>query len=379
MSDYRAFPVLYVDDEPQNLLTFRYALEDRFAVVTAQSGPQALEVLARNEVAVLVCDQRMPGMTGVEVCARAREQWPDVARIIMTAYSDLQAAVDAINQGHVFRYLTKPWRDEELSSVLDEAVELVRMRRTIAGLQARVLRGSEPPLLEGVLRQVAAELNTPIARLEQGTEQVGDLLDAGIGSWDDAARARQLVTHARGVHADSDRPVAELREVVRRLERGQRLVPLPPPASCDVARVARATLHVARAALHPSIKVQLALSDTPAAFIDATDLGQTLLHLVGRAAEAVKNAHEPVVRVGVRDTPAGVEVSVASGGEAIAPAQLARVFDPHVTTGFGSSGIGLALAKQLVERAGGRVHAEAAEGGGVRYVILLPTAGPSLG
>ena len=151
MSDYRAFPVLYVDDEPQNLLTFRYALEDRFSVLTAESGSQALDVLSKQEVAVLVCDQRMPGMSGVEVCARARDLRPDVARIIMTAYADLQAAVDAINQGHVFRYLTKPWRADELTSVLDQAVDLVRMRRTIAGLQARVLRGAEPLLLEGVL------------------------------------------------------------------------------------------------------------------------------------------------------------------------------------------------------------------------------------
>jgi CheY-like chemotaxis protein len=373
MSDYRAFPVLYVDDEPQNLLTFRYALEDRYSVVTADSGSQALEMLAQREVAVLVCDQRMPGMTGVEVCARAKEIQPNAARIIMTAYADLQAAIDAINQGHVFRYLTKPWRDDELTSVLDQAVELVRMRRTIAELQARVLRGTEPPLIEGVLRQVASELDTPIARLEMGAEQVGDLLDAGIGTWDDSARARQLVGHARGVHAESERPVAELREVVRRLERGQRLVPLPPPASCDVGRVARAMLHVARSTLDPGTKIQLALSDAPAAAIDATDLGQALLHMVSRAADMGASV-ERVVEVGVYATPAGVEVSVSAAGSTLASDQLTRAFDPHMSLGSAPAGIGLALAKQLVEQAGGRVRAELAQDGGLRFVLILPAA-----
>src|SRR5438477_12867701 len=114
MSEERpTYPVLYVDDEPQNLATFRYVLEDRFTVLTAGDGREAVELLEREDVAVLVCDQRMPYMTGVEVCRRASEIKPDVVRIIMTAYADLQAAVDAINQGQVLRYLSKPWRNDE--------------------------------------------------------------------------------------------------------------------------------------------------------------------------------------------------------------------------------------------------------------------------
>lgn len=371
MSD-RKSSVLYVDDEPQNLLTFRYALEDRFSVLTARSGEQALEVLAAQDVGVLVCDQRMPEMTGVEVCARARELRPDVVRIIMTAYSDVQAAMDAINRGHVFRYLTKPWRAEELSAVLDQALDLVRMRRTIAALQERVLRGSEPPMLEGVLRQVAAELDAPVARLEMGSEQVGDLLEAGLGAIDDPDRVRELVEHARDVHNDSERPVAELRAVVRRLERGQRLVPLPPPRSCDVGRVARAAVHVARAALDPSVKLRLSLGAAPAAGIDAVDLGQALLHLINQAGQLALESSERLIEVDVREDAAGVQLRVSSFGPEVASQKLARAFDPHFALGAFPPGVGLALVKQLVERAGGSVLVEAVPGGGVSFVLLLP-------
>ena len=205
-----------------------------------------------------------------------------------------------------------------------------------------------------------------------GAEQVGYLLDACIGSWDDPERARSLLEHARGVHSDSERPVSELRSVVRRLERGQRLLPAPPPASCDVGRVARAAVHVARSALDPSVRIQLALSDSAAAAIDASDLGQTLLHLISHAAQGVDQVGNGLVEVGVRTTPEGVQVLVASRGLELAEDQLARVFDPRLASG--SPGVGLALSKQLVERAGGVVHAEIDPSGGARFVVTLPMA-----
>ena len=97
--DYKQYPVLFVDDEPQNLVVFRYAMEDNFSVLTASSGADALRVLEQREIGVLLADQRMPGMSGSELCARAREIQPDAVRIIITAYADIHAAINAINQG----------------------------------------------------------------------------------------------------------------------------------------------------------------------------------------------------------------------------------------------------------------------------------------
>src|SRR5688572_7546072 len=112
--EYKLYPILFVDDEPQNLVVFRYAMEEHFTVLTAPSGPAALQILQQQQVAVLLADQRMPEMTGVELCAAAREMQPEAVRIIITAYADIHAAIDAINKGAVSRYLVKPWRNEEL-------------------------------------------------------------------------------------------------------------------------------------------------------------------------------------------------------------------------------------------------------------------------
>jgi YesN/AraC family two-component response regulator len=173
-------------------------MEGRFHVLTASDGSEAVQILERENVAVLMCDQRMPEMTGIEVCRRAREIKPDVVRIIVTAYADLQAATDAINQGQVLRYLTKPWRNEELAEVLGAAVELVRMRRLVQDMQTRLLRGGHPPLLEAMARQIATELRDQVSSLEMNAEHVGDLLSAGLSTWDSSSRAKELVRARAG-------------------------------------------------------------------------------------------------------------------------------------------------------------------------------------
>jgi len=374
-AENRAYPILYVDDEPQNLFTFRYALEDRFNVITAHSGPEAMHVLEREDVAVLMCDQRMPEMTGIEVCRRAREMKPDTVRIIVTAYADMQAAIDAINQGQVLRFLTKPWKNDELVDVLQSAIELVRMRRTVQEMQVRVLKGGHAPLVEAIIRQIGNELHTPVSALEMNAEQLDDLLAAGLMSWDRAERARELVETAHVAQRDSIAPIQKLRTMVDRLARGQRLASLPPPAACDVVRVAQATARILASVLEPRARLQLVISGAPVVPMDPADLGQVLVHLIMNAAQALDSSastERSVVTLHVGDALSGAEIVVSDSGPGLSQDQLQRVFDPYYTTRDDASGLGLAVVKHLVSTAGGSVTAESPPGGGARFVIRLP-------
>src|SRR5678815_933321 len=110
--------VLYVDDEAANLTSFAYCFDDQFLVRTAGSAEEAMLILSREPVALLLADQRMPGMTGAQLCALARERHPDVVRMIVTAYADIGDAVAAINTGQVARYILKPWREEAMLEIL---------------------------------------------------------------------------------------------------------------------------------------------------------------------------------------------------------------------------------------------------------------------
>jgi signal transduction histidine kinase len=376
----RAFPVLYVDDEPQNLFTFRYALEDRFTVLTARDGREAVQLLEREDVAVLICDQRMPEMTGIEVCRHARAIKPDVVRIIMTAYADTQAAIDAINQGQVLRYLTKPWRNDELVEVLESAIDLVRMRRTLHEMQVRMLKGGHPPMVEAVIRQIASELHTPVSTLEMNAEQLDDLLEAGLMSWESAERARQLVEHARLAQRDSMQPLRQLRTIVDKLARGQRLGALPAPARCDAVRVAQASARILGSVLENQARLQLVIAGTPFVPMEPAELGQALVHLVMNAAQALERMparERSVITLQVSETPHGAEILVSDTGPGMTAEQLQRAFDPYYTTREGAAGLGLSVVRQLVSQAGGSVTAESQPGRGARFIIRLPSVGGS--
>lgn len=114
--------VLIVDDEADILFSLRSLLRQEFDVETVASGSQALDLLAQRSVQVIMTDQRMPGMTGSEFLRRSVPLCPDAVRIIFTGYADLKGVVDAVNHGHLFRYLGKPWDPDDLVDVLRQAV-----------------------------------------------------------------------------------------------------------------------------------------------------------------------------------------------------------------------------------------------------------------
>src|SRR5262249_10854561 len=124
-------PILVVDDEAEILYSLRALLRRDFDLHTAQSAYEAMQVLQRQPVHVIMTDQRMPGMTGVELLAQIREQHPDAIRMIFTGYADIKAVIDAINEGNIYRYLTKPWDPDELVTVLQQAC--AAYERIVAG------------------------------------------------------------------------------------------------------------------------------------------------------------------------------------------------------------------------------------------------------
>jgi len=116
--------ILIVDDEPDNLDLLYRTFHRDYKVLRADSGPEALQLLARvGEVAVIISDQRMPQMSGTEFLSMTAAQYPDVIRIILTGYTDVEDLVEAINSGKVFKYVTKPWDAEELKALVSQAVD----------------------------------------------------------------------------------------------------------------------------------------------------------------------------------------------------------------------------------------------------------------
>jgi response regulator RpfG family c-di-GMP phosphodiesterase len=132
--------ILVVDDEGEILYSLRGLLRKDYDFHAAQSGYEGLKVLERTPIQVVLADQRMPEMTGVDFLAQVRARYPDTVRLLLTGYADLPAVIEAINRGHVFHYITKPWDADGLRLVLRQACErhgqLAERRRLLADLDA---------------------------------------------------------------------------------------------------------------------------------------------------------------------------------------------------------------------------------------------------
>lgn len=124
-----SFGVLYVDDEINNLNSFKAAFRRDFDIYTAQSAKEGRKILDINEIGVIITDQRMPGMTGIEFLESILPVYPDTIRILLTGFSDMNAVMDAINRGQVYKYLVKPWQNDELKLYIQNALEIYHLRR----------------------------------------------------------------------------------------------------------------------------------------------------------------------------------------------------------------------------------------------------------
>jgi DNA-binding NtrC family response regulator len=118
--------VLFVDDEPRILTSMRMLFRAHYELFFANSGAEAVELLRKQPVDVIVSDQRMPGMTGIELLRAARDLNPHAMRILLTGYSDLSAIIGSINEGEIFRFVNKPWANEELAATVQRAVTAAR-------------------------------------------------------------------------------------------------------------------------------------------------------------------------------------------------------------------------------------------------------------
>ncbi|MFN8545340.1 MAG: sigma-54 dependent transcriptional regulator [Candidatus Binatia bacterium] len=194
--DPKAYPILFVDDEPDLLDTFELNYAGEFTILTASSGREALAVVERVAVAVLVADQRMPELCGLDVIRGALERRPDVVPIILTGYTDLEVLVEALNLGRIHRYITKPWDSRELRLALTNAVEAYHL-------------GQENTRLGAENARLVEELRRANERLAEENRFLKDreAAESGFGAIvAESEVMRQVLARARRV-LDSDATV----------------------------------------------------------------------------------------------------------------------------------------------------------------------------
>ena len=171
---YKELPILFVDDEEMALTTFKSLFKRDFTIYTASGGEDALGIVeAHPEIALIVCDQRMPKMSGVELLRQVSEKRPEMVRMLKTAYSEMELVIDAINQGNIYRYITKPYNEEELKQILIQGIErfyLIKERDRLYAEKIetlkKVARTNRLTAIGILAAGMAHEINNPLVAIK---------------------------------------------------------------------------------------------------------------------------------------------------------------------------------------------------------------------
>jgi signal transduction histidine kinase len=370
--------VLYVDDDRANLLAFRAMAEPQYEVVTARSGEDALKLLGQlREVAVLIADQRMPGMSGIDLCERVRAGHPDVVRMLVTAYSDLTAAIAAINRGHVSRYLHKPWNADELMATLRDAVERYRLSVTVQRMQLRISETERMYALGVLTASIGHELRTPLSIVNSNLRFARRALSELLAHGQLPEAGRRSLSELEAALVDADDGAQRLMEVVEGISLSARSEPIT-QQPVDLAHVVRSVLRLIRSEAAPHAQLIVEQAATPQVIGSATRVGQVLLNLLLNALQAMPSrpvsANQVKVRLSEENGRALIEVS--DNGTGIDPQNLRRIFDPFFTTKRQGTGLGLAISRQIIEETGGELSVASELGVGTRFTVSWPVVPP---
>lgn len=178
--------ILCVDDEASILKALRRIfLETAYEVMTAASGEEGLNVLAQSPpIQVVISDYRMPGMTGVDFLREVRRRWPETVRIVLSGFADTASIVAAINEGEIYRFIPKPWNDEDLKIAIANAVERFALHRRNDELAAALLeKNAELERINAELERLVEERTRDIAfqgRVLQGSQTILDVLPVAV-------------------------------------------------------------------------------------------------------------------------------------------------------------------------------------------------------
>ncbi|MGK3983717.1 hybrid sensor histidine kinase/response regulator [Sorangium sp. So ce136] len=379
--------LLIVDDERETLKALRRELRRDYDVVVAESAEQGYALLRERPIQVVLSDQRMPGMTGTEFYARVKADFPDTVRLLMTAYADTNAAIQAINEGGVYRFIPKPWDPPGLAGVLKDAFfqheRLSERKRLLSELEARVdaLERANQELDELNQRShelvgiAAHDLRNPIAAIQWFSTML--LAGAGAGRED-------VQRHLLKIQANAGFTLQLLEDLLDITTLEQGIVALRTQDADLRGLIAAAVSQNEHSARRKGITVAVDVpSELPRVRCDVERIEQVLSNLLSNA---FKFSH-PGTTVTVRARRLGdaVEVTIEDQGLGIRPEEISGLFckfrrtSTRSTAGEKSTGLGLSICKNLVERHGGTIRVESELGRGTRvsFTLPLPAGGPA--
>lgn len=404
--------ILVVDDEEPIRSLFAAYLDETYSCATASDAQSALELMAREQFALVLSDMQMPGLSGTELLRKIVERYPDTAVVIISGVDRTQRVIDAIRVG-ASDYLIKPCDLDVLSLCVERAIErrtllrnarrykqdlekrnteLARQKAELERLQAQIAQSEKMASLGLLAAGVAHELNNPAgfiySNVDVLTDYVGRLAQC-LRAYDEltlpaeaAARIAELkkqidydniINDLDSTLSDTYVGAERIRDVVQNLRLFSRL---------DEAEIKRVDVHegidaTVRLLSHyfksGRATVKCDYGDLPLVTCYAAQLNQVWMNLLVNAVQAIGD-NEGEVRITTRRDGPNIIVSIGDTGEGISPENLKKIFDPFFTTkpiGIGT-GLGLSITHGIIVQHHGTITVDSRPGAGTKFTITLP-------
>lgn len=356
--------ILFIDDEVNNLQAFKSSFRLDYDIHTTLSAMEAEEWLENNEVDLILCDQRMPVKTGVDFFASVIKTHPKPIRILVTGYTDIESVIKAINQGHVFRYINKPWNEAEIRSSIEEAyryytqssqLEDKIIELTVAYKELDNFAYSVSHDLKGPLMSIMGAMNIVNHAENKNDKNVLTMLD--------------LIEKAAGQLGD----FIENMHVYYKNNRGQLRIE---KVSLEEIKEEILVIHKLKC-LQDNITLKFNISNNSPLFsTDITKLKVIINNLISNALK-YQRKNEPNKSVEVKITIIGdqMEIVVSDNGMGIEEQYLKSIFNLffRATAEVGGSGFGLYNVNEIVSTLGGSIEVESLINEGSTFKVTLPS------
>lgn len=373
--------ILIVDDDQPNLVVLEGLLELDHEVFSATSGEEALNIIKSVHVDVVISDQRMPGMNGVELLSKIKALVPDIAGIILTGYTDSDAIISAINRANVFRFLTKPYKPEEMLDTVSRAFEYVYQIRAIRWLLSELdmrnaqlsktlqeLQATQQEMLHierlGTIGRLTAGILHELRNFLMGLTIIEEEFNKDLSINPDL---RSLVTVSLGgmrnlLHTfETLNQFAKYGAVELKLENIS-----PAEIITDTLAILRLDKEFRTRKINVNIEQNL-----PDITIDRRKMVQVLVNLIRNAIQATKQGQEITIEAKKYDDQS-ILFAVEDEGAGVPPEIEGKLFDPFITSkGEKGMGMGLYISRLIVESHQGKIVYKRRPQTGARFEVML--------
>ncbi len=350
--------ILCVDDEQHNLDALYRTLRREYNVVTALSGDEGLNKLKENKFSLIITDQRMPKMTGVEFLEQSLELCPDIPRIILTGFTDVEDLIGAINTGRVYRYITKPWDPNDLTVTIKRAIESLELTMENRRLFDDLIRMEKLATVGQVAAGIAHEVKNQLSVM------------TGIQIVQEKYAEDELVGRVATRMMRAQDRIVNILDGIKSFARQNRETIFTRPIKAN--DLIQQTVYIVE--MDPDVKgmtLDLKLNTSSEFHGDREKLIQVLINLIRNAAHAMNG--EGTVTISAHEDDNEITISVADSGCGIPQDILEKIWQPFFTTKTDKgTGLGLSICKRIIDAHGGELHCQTEKDKGTTFSIVLP-------